>query len=76
MVGMTGMPEAMLARELDLPVRAIAVVVNHAAGRAAITAGDLDGDDGTGALDTAMNRVRALLEHIAPRLVSRRAPAR
>ncbi len=32
-VGMTGMPEAALARELDLPYAAIAVVVNHAAGR-------------------------------------------
>ena len=32
-VGMTGMPEAALARELDLPYAPIAVVVNHAAGR-------------------------------------------
>ena len=32
-VGMTGMPEAALARELELPYAAIAVVVNHAAGR-------------------------------------------
>lgn len=33
MVGMTGMPEAALARELGLCYAAIAVVVNHAAGR-------------------------------------------
>jgi len=33
MVGMTGMPEAALARELALDYAAIAVVVNHAAGR-------------------------------------------
>ena len=33
MVGMTGMPEAALARELGLEYAAIAVVVNHAAGR-------------------------------------------
>ena len=33
MVGMTGMPEASLARELGLSYAAIAVVVNHAAGR-------------------------------------------
>lgn len=33
MVGMTGMPEAALARELRLEYAAIAVVVNHAAGR-------------------------------------------
>ena len=32
-VGMTGMPEATLARELDIPYATIAVVVNHAAGR-------------------------------------------
>ncbi|HZT62464.1 MAG TPA: S-methyl-5'-thioinosine phosphorylase [Burkholderiales bacterium] len=32
-VGMTGMPEAGLAREIDLAYAAIAVVVNHAAGR-------------------------------------------
>jgi 5'-methylthioadenosine phosphorylase len=32
-VGMTGMPEAALARELSLPYAAIAVVANHAAGR-------------------------------------------
>jgi 5'-methylthioadenosine phosphorylase len=32
-VGMTGMPEAALARELDLPYAAITVVSNHAAGR-------------------------------------------
>lgn len=33
LVGMTGMPEAALARELGLQYAAIAVVVNHAAGR-------------------------------------------
>jgi 5'-methylthioadenosine phosphorylase len=33
MVGMTGMPEAVLAREIGLNYAAIAVVVNHAAGR-------------------------------------------
>ncbi len=32
-VGMTGMPEAVLARELKLPYGAIAVLANHAAGR-------------------------------------------
>jgi 5'-methylthioadenosine phosphorylase len=34
MVGMTGMPEAALARELGLCYAAIAVIVNYAAGRA------------------------------------------
>ena len=33
LVGMTGMPEAALARELGIPYAAIAVVANHAAGR-------------------------------------------
>ena len=33
LVGMTGMPEAALAREADLEYAALAVVVNHAAGR-------------------------------------------
>ena len=32
LVGMTGMPEAALARELELPYAALAVVANHAAG--------------------------------------------
>lgn len=32
-VGMTGMPEAVLARELDMPYAAICPIVNHAAGR-------------------------------------------
>ena len=34
MVGMTGMPEAALAREIGLPYAAVAVVANYAAGRA------------------------------------------
>jgi 5'-methylthioadenosine phosphorylase len=33
LVGMTGMPEAVLARELELDYASLAVVVNHAAGR-------------------------------------------
>jgi hypothetical protein len=33
LVGMTGMPEAVLARELGVPYAAISVVANHAAGR-------------------------------------------
>lgn len=35
LVGMTGMPEAVLARELGLCYAALAIVVNHAAGRGA-----------------------------------------
>tara|TARA_R110002073_G_scaffold316980_2_gene490167 strand:+ start:89 stop:835 length:747 start_codon:yes stop_codon:yes gene_type:complete len=37
MVGMTGMPEAALARELDLRYATIAVVANYAAGRSSNT---------------------------------------
>ncbi len=49
MVGMTGMPEAALARELRLDYATIAVVVNHAAGRG-------DSKDGI-----AMDRFEAVL---------------
>lgn len=38
-VGMTGMPEAALAREIDLDYAAVALVVNHAAGRGASVRG-------------------------------------
>jgi len=65
LVGMTGMPEAALARELDLPYAAICVVVNHAAGR---------GDSGEtismqallSTLENGMEKVRTLLDHLAP----------
>jgi 5'-methylthioadenosine phosphorylase len=60
-VGMTGMPEAALARELSLDYAALAVVVNHAAGR---------GDSAHGirlkniedVLQDAMRRVRKVIE--------------
>ena len=65
LVGMTGMPEAVLARELDLPYAAIAVVVNHAAGRGdSAQAVSMEGI--TRVLETAMVKVRALLDHITP----------
>jgi 5'-methylthioadenosine phosphorylase len=38
-VGMTGMPEAALAREIDLDYAVVALVVNHAAGRGASARG-------------------------------------
>jgi 5'-methylthioadenosine phosphorylase len=63
MVGMTGMPEAALAREIGLHYAAIAVVMNHAAGRG-------DSRDGISmervadvARDT-MGRVRRVLEKV------------
>jgi 5'-methylthioinosine phosphorylase len=59
-VGMTAMPEAALAREIELPYAALCVVANHAAGvgdsteRVAL-------DMIAGVLDQAMSRVRKIL---------------
>jgi 5'-deoxy-5'-methylthioadenosine phosphorylase len=62
-VGMTGMPEAALARELDLAYAAIGVVVNYAAGRGdsaqAIPLARIDV-----VLDQAMGRVRRIIERL------------
>jgi 5'-methylthioadenosine phosphorylase len=63
MVGMTGMPEASLARELDLSYAAIAVVANHAAGRGASGSGVRMEDINAVLLD-AMSRVRSVLESL------------
>lgn len=59
-VGMTGMPEAALARELGLCYAMLAVVVNPAAGRGAGT-GQISMDDIATVSAAAMIRVRALL---------------
>ena len=62
-VGMTAMPEAALARELDLPYAAIALVANHAAGRGdSRTAISLEAISAV--LDEAMERVRRILEQV------------
>ena len=59
-VGMTLMPEAALARELDLPYAGLAVIVNHAAGRGdsklAISTTEIGRT-----LALAMDNVRALI---------------
>ena len=65
LVGMTGMPEAALARELLLPYAAIAVVVNHAAGRGD-SSEQVSMDGIAKVLETAMDKVRTLLDHVAP----------
>jgi 5'-methylthioinosine phosphorylase len=65
LVGMTGMPEAALARELSLPYATIAVIVNHAAGRGDSAAG-ISMEAIARVLETAMERVRSLLDHVAP----------
>jgi 5'-methylthioadenosine phosphorylase len=63
MVGMTGMPEAALARELALPYAAIAVVANYAAGRAASSAG-IQMDDINATLQLAHGKVRRIIEQL------------
>lgn len=63
MVGMTGMPEAYLARELEICYAAIGVVVNDAAGRGASRNGIRE-EDITRVLNDLMVRVRILLEEL------------
>jgi len=63
MVGMTGMPEAALAREMGLNYAAIAVVVNHAAGRGSSTRG-VSLEDISAVSQQAMARVRNILEKL------------
>ena len=60
LVGMTGMPEAALARELELPYAMLAVVANHAAGLGGSQAG-VALSDIVATLDQAMPRVLRLL---------------
>ncbi len=63
-VGMTGMPEAVLARELGLHYAALCPVVNHAAGRGASSKG-INFADISANLERTMYRVCALIEEIA-----------
>jgi 5'-methylthioinosine phosphorylase len=61
MVGMTGMPETALAKELGLDYAIIAVVANYAAGRGDSAAGiNIESVNATAI--TAMERVRSILE--------------
>ena len=62
-VGMTGMPEAALARELDLPYAAIAVSANHAAGRGDSTRA-IPMERIEAVLAEAMGRVRRIIEQL------------
>ena len=64
MVGMTGMPEAALARELGLCYAAIAIVANHAAGRGGSRTGIRVGEIAA-VLEQATERVRAVLAKLA-----------
>lgn len=63
-VGMTGMPEAILAREIDLNYAVLTVVANHAAGRGG-SAAAISMQKIAGILDEAMARVRAIIEAMA-----------
>lgn len=60
-VGMTGMPEAALARELELPYACLALVVNPAAGKSTgiITMAEIEA-----ALAEGMDKVRAVLQRV------------
>ena len=62
-VGMTGMPEAVLARELELCYASVSLVVNRAAGRGdgEITMTEIEQN-----LKRGMTDVRKLLEHVIP----------
>ncbi|OAI50545.1 5'-methylthioadenosine phosphorylase [Betaproteobacteria bacterium SCGC AG-212-J23] len=63
LVGMTGMPEATLAREVGLEYAAIAVVANYAAGRGD-SAHAVPMDKIGAILEEAMGRVRHIIEKV------------
>jgi 5'-methylthioadenosine phosphorylase len=62
LVGMTGMPETVLAREAGLAYASIAVVVNHAAGRGD-SAETIAMERIAVVLEQAMDKVRKLIDH-------------
>ncbi|MFB0935842.1 MAG: S-methyl-5'-thioinosine phosphorylase [Propionivibrio sp.] len=63
LVGMTGMPEAALARELGVPYAAINLVANYAAGRADSQHG-ISFDTIETVLQESMGRVRTIIESL------------
>lgn len=65
-VGMTGMPEAALSRELDLCYASVAVVANMAAGR---SEGEITMQEIEANLTKGMADVRSLLEYIGTRVL-------
>jgi len=62
-VGMTGMPEAVLARELGIAYVGIDVVVNQAAGRGD-SAQAISIERIAGVLESAMDKVKTLIDHL------------
>lgn len=65
LVGMTGMPEAALARELGLCYASVAVVANWGAGKGE---GEITMEAIEKCLDDGMRRVRTLLENVSQHL--------
>jgi len=63
MVGMTGMPEAYLARELELCYAAVGVVVNYAAGRG-LSSDGIQMEEIQSVLGEVMLQVRHLMEQL------------
>ena len=63
MVGMTGMPEAALARELDLPYAMLNVVANYAAGRED-SSHKVDFSSASSVLDQGMQSVERMLARL------------
>jgi 5'-methylthioinosine phosphorylase len=66
MVGMTGMPEAALARELKLGYAALAVVVNPAAGRGS-SASSVSMEDIGRVIEETMQKVRLIVAKVVER---------
>ncbi|MGR8918060.1 MAG: S-methyl-5'-thioinosine phosphorylase [Gammaproteobacteria bacterium] len=66
-VGMTGMPEAALARELDIPYVNVSLVVNAAAGRSSgpITMAEIERE-----LERGMGRIRRIVAALAKLLAA------
>lgn len=65
LVGMTGMPEAGLARELGVDYASVCVVVNHAAGRGD-SAVHVSMERIANVLEATMDKVRALIQRVVP----------
>jgi 5'-methylthioadenosine phosphorylase len=63
MVGMTGMPEAALARELNIRYAAICPVANHAAGRGD-SLHEIKYEEMSDTLHVTMSRVHAIIEQV------------
>lgn len=72
LVGMTAMPEAALARELNLNYASICLSVNPAAGK---TTEEITMDDIRAVIDTGMHQVTQLLEASVHHLLTEASPA-